>query len=325
MRRPAVNLALVLAAALVAGCGGSAPPAGQGEKPLRILSLTPNVTEMLFAMGLGDKVVGRSSYCEYPPEVKSLPAVGDTMQLNLEKVIQLEPTVCFMITRRDDVPRRLQGMGIRTVALQSDRMDQMLDAIRTIGRETGREEAAAALVARIEGDLAGVRRSVAGLPRPRTLFAFPMTVGSSRIMVAGRGTFVDDLLAVAGAGNAYPEKADWPTVGPQQVIALQPEVVIINATGEDAPPDRVQAIREAWEGLTSVPAVARGRVHILTESYITIPGPRVGQAARLLAETIHPEIRAGEKGSEDKGSGALTDRAPDAAPRPARAGKEARP
>jgi iron complex transport system substrate-binding protein len=277
---------------LLAGCDKGAPPAAPDARPLRILSLTPNITEILFAMGLGDKVVGRSTYCNYPPEAAALPAVGDTMQVGLEKIIRLEPTVAFMVTRRDDVPKRLEGLGIRTVKLQSDRMDQALESIRTIGRETGRPEAAQALIDRIEADLAAVRRRVAGLPRPKVLFAFPMTVGSSRIMVAGRGTFVDELLTTAGAENAYPEKADWPTVGPQQVIAMAPDVVIINATGEDAPPDRVEAIRRAWQSLTSVPAVARGRVHILTETFLTIPGPRVGQAARLLAETIHPELHA---------------------------------
>jgi iron complex transport system substrate-binding protein len=276
----------------LAGCDKGAPPAAPDAKPLRILSLTPNITEVLFAMGLGDKVVGRSTYCNYPPEAAALPAVGDTMQVGLEKIIRLEPTVAFMVTRRDDVPKRLEGLGIRTVKLQSDRMDQALESIRTIGRETGRPEAAQALIDRIESDLAAVRRRVAGLPRPKVLFAFPMTVGSSRIMVAGRGTFVDELLTAAGAENAYPEKADWPTVGPQQVIAMAPDAVIINATGEDAPPDRVEAIRQAWQSLTSVPAVARGRVHILTETFLTIPGPRVGLAARLLAETIHPELHA---------------------------------
>jgi iron complex transport system substrate-binding protein len=282
-----------LAAIGATGCTDAAPsaPPGEGGKPLRILSLTPNVTEILFAMGLGPQVVGRSNYCTCPPEVQSLPAVGDTLQLNLQEVIRLQPTVAFLITRRQEVPRRLEGLGIRTVALQSDRMGQMLDAIRTIGRQTGRDDAARALLARIQADLDGVRRRVAGLPRPKVLFAFPMTVGSARIMVAGRGTFVDELLGVAGAENAYPETADWPSVGPQQVVALAPQVVIINATGDDAPPDRAEAIRRAWDSLPSVPAVAAGRVHVLTENYLTIPGPRVGQAARLLAETIHPELR----------------------------------
>jgi iron complex transport system substrate-binding protein len=298
------GLVALLAAAFAAGCADAAPsvPPGAEGKPLRILSLTPNVTEILFAMGLGDKVVGRSNYCTYPPEAAALPAVGDTLQLNLQEVIRLQPTVAFLITRRSEVPRRLEGLGVRTVALQSDRMDQMLEAIRTIGRETGREADAAALLARIQADLDGVRRRVAGLPRPKVLFAFPMTVGSARIMVAGRGTFVDDLLGVAGAENAYPEAADWPSIGPQQVVALAPQVVIINATGEDAPPDRAQAIRRAWDSLPSVPAVVAGRVHVLTEAYLTIPGPRIGQAARLLAETIHPDA---------KGSGALRLKAPD--------------
>jgi iron complex transport system substrate-binding protein len=115
-----------------------------------------------------------------------------------------------------------------------------------------------------------------------------MTVGSARIMVAGRGTFVDGLLEVAGAENAYPRQAHWPTISPQQAVELAPDVVIINAVGDEVRPDRLEAIRAGWASLAGVPAVARRRVHILTEPYLTIPGPRVGEAARLLAETIHP-------------------------------------
>jgi iron complex transport system substrate-binding protein len=94
---------------------------------------------------------------------------------------------------------------------------------------------------------------------------------------------------VAGGENAYPDRADWPEITPERIIALTPEVVIVNATDEYAAPDRVAAIRRAWDRWTGIPAVARDRVYVLTESYLTIPGPRVGQAARLLAETIHPE------------------------------------
>jgi len=93
----------------------------------------------------------------------------------------------------------------------------------------------------------------------------------------------------AGAENAYPDRADWPTLGPQQVVALAPEVVIVNAAGP-GPPDRLEVIRRGWAALESVPAVRRGRVHILTDAYLSIPGPRVGLAARRLAETIHPEL-----------------------------------
>jgi iron complex transport system substrate-binding protein len=180
-------------------------------------------------------------------------------------------------------------MGIHAVALQSDRMDQLLAAIETIGRETGREDAARVLVGHIQGDLAAVRERVRGLARPKTLFAFPMMVGSMQMGVAGRGTFVDDLINVAGGENAYPDRADWPEISPERVIALAPEVVVVNATDDSAAPDRVEAIRRAWNRWTSIPAVAHDRVNVLTQPYLTIPGPRVGQAARLLAQTLHPE------------------------------------
>jgi len=289
-----VLLALATAAALSAtGCGeaDAPPPAGReaGRQPLRILSLAPNLTEILFAMGLGDAVVGRSTYCTYPPEALAVPAVGDTLHLDLAGVIRAEPTLALLLTRRTEVVRRLEGLGIRVAAVEADRMDQLREAIRTIGTETGRPDAARALLAQIDADLAAVRRRVAGLSPPRTLFACPMTVGSARILVAGRGTFVDDLLTAAGAENAYPDRADWPTIGPTRVVDLGPDVVIVNAATK-GPADRQDTIRRAWNALGSVPAVEAGRVHILTEPYLTIPGPRVGRAARLLAETIHPGL-----------------------------------
>jgi iron complex transport system substrate-binding protein len=296
-------LGICLAAGLAAGCGESAPPAGpapEAGKPLRILSLTPNITEILFAMGLGDKVVGRSTYCNYPPEAAALPAVGDTLKMNLEKIIALHPTLAFVVTKRPDTARTLEGLGIRTVTLRSDKMEELLASIETIGRETGTPEAARALVDRLRSGLDAVRRRVAGRLRPTVLFAFPMTVGLPQMMVAGRGTFVDELLSVAGGVNAFPDAADWPTVTPQRVIALAPEIVIVNATGEDAAPDRIEAIRRAWANWTSVPAVSSGRVTILTDPYLTIPGPRVGLAAARLAEIIHPEVFR-PAGSEQRG------------------------
>ena len=224
--------------------------------------------------------------------MEPVPAVGDTLHLNLEKVIAQNPTVAFAVTKRTDLPQALQRLGVRCVALESDTMAELLDAVRSIGRETGHTAEAEALVRKMQADLEAVRRRVAGRPRPSVLFAFPIMIGSPQIMVAGRGTFVDNLINAAGGRNAYPEAGDWPTVSAQRAIALAPEVVIVSAAGDDAAPDRIEAVRRAWAHWTSIPAVSSGRVHILTEPYLTIPGPRVGLAAQRLADVIHPETAA---------------------------------
>jgi iron complex transport system substrate-binding protein len=280
---------VVAACVALGGCEDEAAPADPPEA-LRIMSLAPNVTEILFAMGLGEKVVARSAYCDYPPAARSLPVAGDATHVKVDAVTALQPTVAFMVTGRGDVARGLEARGVRAVTLDADTMPEMFEAVRTIGRVTGEEESAESLLRQIEEDLDAVRRRVAGLERPSVLFALPMTVGSARMMAAGRGTFVDELLEVAGARNAYPERADWPTVSAQQAIAMEPDVVIVQATNEWGAADRAEAIREAWANWPSIPAVARGRVHVLTQGYLTIPGPRVGEAARLLAETIHPGL-----------------------------------
>ncbi len=289
-------LAAAMVAALAVGCQESAPPGGEDDfkpKGLRILSLTPNVTEILFSLGLGNSIVGRSTHCDFPKEARTIPAVGDTLHLNLERIVSLEPTVAFIVTKRADVVRTIEGLGIRTVALESDTMDELMETIDVIGRETGRTAPAKTLREDIQHELRAVRRLVEGRPRPKVLFAFPMTVGSPNMMVAGRGTFVDELLNVAGGENAFPETADWPTITPQRAIQLAPEVVIINAVGKDAAPDRLKAISQAWLNWTSIPAVANSRVYILQDEFLTIPGPTVGLAAERLARVIH---RGGPRG-----------------------------
>lgn len=290
MNRAARYLGLVVALGMAAGgCDESASPErdGRDAEPLRILSLAPNVTEILFAMGQGNRMVGRSTYCKFPPQAARLPAVGDTINMNLEKIVALKPTLALVVTKRDDVVRTLEGLGIHTVALECDTMAELYRTIDTIGRETGATGPAMNLRDMIRDGLSAVRRRVAGLPRPKVLFAFPMTVGSAKMMVAGRGTFVDELLNVAGAENAYPEAADWPTITPQQAVAMAPEIVIVNAVGDQGAPDRIEAIRRAWADLKGVPAVAKGRVIVLQDEYLTIPGPGVGLAAERLANVIH--------------------------------------
>lgn len=286
------NLIVVLATLVAAGCAPSspAPPSAQGEEPpQRILSLVPNVTEILFELGLGKRIVARSNFCDYPPEAQAIPPVGDTLSLNQEKILSLRPTIAFLSTRRQDLPRTLEGMGIRTVPLEFDRLTQLYASITTIGREVDRETLAKELNYDIQVKLMTVRGVVKDRPRPRTLFAFPMTLGSTQMMVAGRGTFVDDLLEAAGAENAYPDAADWPTITPERAIALAPDVVIINATGAEATPDRIEAVRKAWANWTSIPAVANKRVYVLTDNCLTIPGPRIVLAAWRISKVLHPD------------------------------------
>jgi iron complex transport system substrate-binding protein len=283
-------VALALAV-LAAGCTPPEPPppSTPDGRPPKIMSLAPNVTEILFAMDLGETVVARTNYCTWPPAAAAIPSVGDSLSLDQEKILALKPTIAFLSTRRTDVPRSLDKLSIRAVPLQFDRLDQMYESVKVIGREVGHEDDAAKLLARVQADLRVVESRVKGRPRPRVLFAFPMTVGSMQMMVAGRGTFVDDLLQTAGADNAFPDKADWPMISGERAIALAPDVIIVNATGAETAPDRVDAVRSVWRRFRSIPAVSNGCVYVLTENYLTIPGPRIGLAASRLSRVIHPD------------------------------------
>jgi len=295
-------LALLLAAA-AAGVGGvgcrreTAP----NEKPpaeRTVVSLVPSITETIFAMGQGHRLLGRSRYCTYPPRAQELPVLGDAVNLNLEALLAAKPDLIVLNTSKAETYDRLAAAGIRCIAPPTETVDQVHQAVALLGRQLGAEAEADRLAGRLREELQQVRQAAAAAKKVRVLVTFPNVLGEgNQVRVVGRETFVSQLLTLAGGENVVPSSG-YPRVHFETILRWAPRVIIISAPGDIAPGMTDRQYREPWSRWESLPAVSSGRIIVLRQGYLTIPGPRMGEAARLLLKTLHPALALGKKGEE---------------------------
>jgi iron complex transport system substrate-binding protein len=255
-------------------------------RPQRIVSLIPAVTEMLFAIGAGDQVVGVSSFDTYPAEVETKPKVGGLFDPNFERILTLRPDMVITYGSQDELTTRLKAANLPWFPYRHGGLADVTSTIRTLGVQTGHAERANALATQIERELAAVKVRAAGKARPRTLIVIGREDGSLRgLFVSGGVGFLHDLVELAGGRNVM---ADVPREGLQlsseQLLVRAPEV-IIELRGLTWPADRRAAELAIWRH-ARIPAATSGRIHILNDPSLVIPGPRVGQAARTIADTV---------------------------------------
>jgi iron complex transport system substrate-binding protein len=274
----------VLAASAVALALGA--PAASAAPPLRIVSLTPSVTETLFALGAGGDVVGVSQYCDFPPEATRLPRVGSFLTPNLEAIVALRPTLIIGIGLSSEMRemRALREMGCAVMTIEDDSVAEIEDSIRSIGARIGRTQQAAQLLRHLNAQIDSVRRRVAAEPRPRVL----MLVGHEPLIAVGPGTFLDDLLKFANADNiADSVNQQWPRLGVEFIIEMHPDVILDGQMGTDP-----AAPAHFWEKYGSIPAVRNHRVLGYPGDPVLHAGPRIGTSLTILASLIHPQAFA---------------------------------
>jgi cobalamin transport system substrate-binding protein len=279
--------AIFIAAPLLAGgCrAGAIPRARIGAQ--RIVSLAPSVTETLFAIGAGAQVVGVSQYCDYPPAARKLPRVGTFLTPNIEAIAALRPTVVVGPLTSSDLRemRALRAMGITTVAVGGDNsIAQIERSIQQIGNQTGRAGAARRLLAEIRLRMRSTQERLNGKPVRSVL----MVVGHQPMVAVGRGTYLDELLALARGANIADASAQaWPRLSLEYIIASRPDVILDGQMGTDpSTPDSF------WLKYPSIPAVKNHRVYGYPEDPTLHPGPRIGSTLEILARLIHPEAFA---------------------------------
>ena len=249
----------------------------------RIVSLVPSVTETLFALGVGDQVVGVSSYDDYPPEARKLPKVGSFLTPNLEAIAALRPTIVIGrgISSNQREIRAMRAMGYETLMIEDDSLPQIEHSIRLIGKRVGKSQQADAIIAGIEANVNDVRTRVHPFPARRAL----MLVGHQPIVAVGPGTFLDDLFKIAGAENIADAAAQqWPQLSMEFIVAMRPEVIIDGQMGSDP-----ESPTQFWDAYPTIPAVRNRRVVGYPEDPTLHPGPRVGTTLEMIAKLIHPE------------------------------------
>jgi iron complex transport system substrate-binding protein len=280
--RPALLIVLVLL--------GVARPA-IAQEARRIVSLIPATTEMLFAMGAGNRVVGVGNYDRFPADVEKLPRVGGLLDPDVERIIALKPDLVVVYATQLDLKRQLERAQIPMFSYEHRGLPDITETIRTLGARIGAREEAEAAAARIEEQLAALSKRVNGRPRPRTLLVFGREPGALRRLNASGGLgFLHDVLELAGGADVLGDlRRQSVDMSSEMVLARAPDVIIELHYGESMTPDAMAAEARVWSALPSVPAVRNNRVHLLDGQEFVVPGPRIVAAAERFARTLHPE------------------------------------
>ena len=275
-----VVCALVVAISFACNSGPRSEPDGPVT---RIVSLAPNLTEIVFAVGAGNKLVGRTSYCDYPPEAKAVAEVGDTLHPSLERIIALKPQVVLVSTasQLEVFTQQLQNQNIRVVVTDPHDLEGVFRSIQQIGEMTGQKTQADNLVAKLRERANTIEQAVKDKEPVRVFYQ----VSAEPLYTAGHDAFVTDLLRRAGAASVTADvPGAWPKYSNESALAAKPEAIILPTGGSMG-----SVNSDVTEALRQSPAVVQGHVYKINDDYLTRPGPRAIDGLEAMARALHPD------------------------------------
>jgi iron complex transport system substrate-binding protein len=271
------------------------------QRPHRIVSTAPSITEALFALGLGDQVVGVSQYCNYPPQVVRLPKVGTYIKPDLEAIARLVPDLVVLQTAPPDLKDRLKALGIVFVEVPHGTLEDVFTGIQIIAKATGTPERSAALINRIQGSLQAIQAKARVLPSPRVVAILNRKQGTLTDLTAvGPDNYMNQILQIAGAVNVLAKSGvpRYPHISLETIIREDPDVILDLSSSQDSESERQverAAVLALWGQNQSLKAVRSGHVYFGTSNVLLVPGPRAPEAAEALFDFMHSN--PGEKKS----------------------------
>lgn len=289
------GLGVGLALALQHAHGPSTVPQGkQPAPPQRIVTTAPSVVEFLFELGTGSRVVGVGDYCFYPPEARLLPRIGGEYNPHFERILALKPDLMIAQGRAEKLEDFCRRNAIPILCTNTDTLATLRSGLHELGRAVGLEAEADRLAARILTELAAVASRVAGRPRPKVFLCMNHSPGSLRNLSTAHGaSLLSELLDIAGGENVFGDIAlAYPPVSKDQLLERQPDVILDLHPGEELSEEARRLLVADWQAMASLPAVRNGRVYVLTDDSLLIPGPRVPAVARRFAKLLHPDAIA---------------------------------
>lgn len=256
-------------------------------RPERIVSLAPSLTEILFFLGLGKKVVGVTQFSDYPPEANLKPKVGSYINLNVEKIISLSPDLVIGTAdgNKSGIVDILAQAGIPVYIINPRNIRDVIKVIDIIGKVCGMPDKAHSLSKQLSGRVEFVREKSMNRKSPLVF----LQINLKPIMTVNRNTFHHDLIRVAGGINmAGDEPVTYPRISLEEVIRRKPEIIIISSMERGG---RFEKARMQWLKWTSIPAVKNKRVHNIESDLIDRPSPRIIKGLEAMSRIIHPEIK----------------------------------
>ncbi len=260
----------------------------------RIVSLAPSITEILFALDLGDSVVGVTRYARYPPAVLTRTKIGGYYDPGYEAIIALNPDLVIMLPEHEEPARYLGNLGLNLLVVNHRDISGILNSITAIGKVCGAEQKAMDIVRNLRGRIERIRHKTYGLNRPRVMISVGRNMGSGSlrdVYISGRGGFYDEMIRIAGGVNAYTGDIAFPVISGEGIARMNPDVIIDMVPDLDQKGlDKTLIIKEWEKNLPDVDAVRNDRVYVFGEDYVVIPGPRLILIIEEMARAIHPEL-----------------------------------
>jgi len=249
------------------------------SEPRRIVSLAPSNTEIVYALGLIDRLVGVTTFCDYPSEVAEIGRVGDFIQPNIEAITAASPDLILATTGvQADVIEQLEGTGAAVLAVDPKSLEDLFGSIRVVGQATAKPDVAEEVVAGMQAELEEISAAVADRERVRVF----IEIAQNPLFTAGSGTLINDLINAAGGENVVTQ-AGYVGYSPEQLVTDDPTVYLATKGSMSDPADL-----ERRPGFSGLSAVKNDRVYILEDNLVSRPGPRVIQGVRMIAENLHP-------------------------------------
>lgn len=264
--------------------------------PNRIVSTTPSITEILFALGLGDRVVGVSSFCRYPAEATRKARIGSFLDPHVETILGMRPDLVLVQKNPVRLTERLRAVKLNVLEVNPESMQGVHETIAAIAAQAGVPQRGEELSRRIRADLAAVRAKSAALRKRRVLFVVGRTPGTlDGLIAAARGSYLSELFEIAGATNLFADApAAYPKVTHEEILARDPEVILdmgdSSHTGAAPTAAEREAVKRLWSRYPKISAVGSGRVYPLSDDRFVVPGPRMAEAVRMFGRMIHPEV-----------------------------------
>jgi iron complex transport system substrate-binding protein len=250
----------------------------------RVITLAPNLTEVVFAVGAGDRLVGNTTYCDYPEQAKSITKVGDTLHPSLERIIALRPQVVLVSTasQLEVFTQQLQSQNIAVFVTDPHDLDGVFKSIEQIGKILNHEQQAQSLVQSLRERTNAVEQAVKQTPSVRTFYQ----VSAEPLYTAGHDAFVTDLMRRAGGASVTGDvPGAWPKFSNESALAARPDAIILPTGGSMGAANANPA-----EALRNSPAVQAGRVYRINDDHLARPGPRAVQGLEEMARSLHPEV-----------------------------------
>jgi len=253
--------------------------------PKRIVSLAPNITEILFGLGLDGEIAGVSIHCNFPEKAKTKVRVGSYINLDYEKITSVTPDLIIATGAGNtrEMVDRLEQLGFPVYVIHPKNFEDILESIIHIGQVVNREKEARVIIKGMKKRSLRVIELTKDLPRPKVF----VQIGDAPMVTVGKGSFADDLIRIAGGENiAGNEKEVYPRFGMEEILKRSPEVIVISSMN---PEGDYQKVLQEWNRWKTIPAVKDGRVHIMNSDLIDRPSPRIVDGLEDLARILHPE------------------------------------